>query len=104
MLVKYQGLQSPTSPGAVAIAGSICGIASVAVTYPVDLAKTAYQKNRLQVGRALCKAPPLHYFRRVSYSGCLVACTRSAFTNAIMFSIFEYSKKVINRLEEGVKN
>jgi hypothetical protein len=100
-LVAYQGLNSPTSPIAVALAGGFCGMISLAVTYPMDLAKTAYQKKRLELGMPQgLKTPPVRYFARASYQGLGVAASRSALTNAILFTCFERVKTYINSIEE----
>ena len=68
-------------------------------TYPVDRAKTAYQRACLEQGKAQqAIVPRVEYFKRVSYQGLSVASARSALTNAILFSAFEYVKKRINSL------
>ena len=42
----------------------------------------------------------IEYFKRASYQGVVVAATRSAITNAVLFSTFEYVKKRINALPD----
>jgi hypothetical protein len=69
----------------------------------LDRAKTAYQKERLELGKArFTRPPPSYYLRKASYQGLSVAAVRSAVTNAILFSTFEYVKKFINSLEDPV--
>ncbi|KAL9070325.1 MAG: hypothetical protein Q9157_005854 [Trypethelium eluteriae] len=81
LLANARG-NSPTAPGAVALAGGFCGIASWACIYPLDVAKTKYQRNCLNAEEGLS-----------------VSMTRSAVINAVFFSVFEASKKRINNLE-----
>ena len=70
-------------------------------TYPVDRAKTAYQRACLEQGkRRPATVPRAEYFKRASYQGLSVALARSALTNAILFSCFESIKKRINNLED----
>ena len=74
---------------------------SLAVTYPIDITKTAYQKRRLELGRPEgLKRAPVKYFAKSSYQGIGVAAARSCVTNAILFSCFERFKKYINELEQ----
>ena len=71
-------------------------------TYPVDRAKTAYQRACLEQGRGRpAVVPRVEYFKKASYQGLSVAAARSALTNAILFSTFEYVKKRINALPDA---
>ncbi|EON62868.1 hypothetical protein W97_02093 [Coniosporium apollinis CBS 100218] len=93
---------SPTSPLAVVIAGGLCGLVSWACIYPIDSAKSIYQRNCLttQIDRtAKPKRPHIQFFNRRMYRGLWVSMMRSCVVNAIFFSAFEFSKKHINRLE-----
>ncbi|RQM05307.1 hypothetical protein DH86_00001838, partial [Scytalidium sp. 3C] len=47
LLTTYRGDQSRTHPFAVVIAGGLCGVASWALIYPIDSAKSIYQRNCL---------------------------------------------------------
>ncbi|KAF2235131.1 mitochondrial carrier [Viridothelium virens] len=99
LLANARG-NSPTAPGAVALAGGFCGIASWACIYPLDVAKTKYQRNCLNAEEGQRpKMPTIHFFRRRMYRGLSVSMTRSAVINAVFFSVFEASKKRINNLE-----
>lgn len=70
-------------------------------TYPVDRAKTAYQRACLEQGkRRPATIPRIEYFSRSSYQGMGVASARSALTSAVLFSGFEYFKKRINALPD----
>ncbi|CAF9910972.1 MAG: hypothetical protein GOMPHAMPRED_007253 [Gomphillus americanus] len=101
IVVKYEKTQSPTSPFAVAIAGGCSGIISLVSTYPLDRAKTAYQRACLERGQSRPNVKyNIEYFKRASYQGVVVAASRSAITNAVLFSTFEYVKKRINALPD----
>ena len=70
LLVKFQGSTSPTSPFAVAAAGGFCGIVSWACTYPIDTAKTQYQRNCLSKSKGQpVKMPKIKFFQRNMYAG-----------------------------------
>ncbi|KAI9678183.1 MAG: hypothetical protein M1817_006128 [Caeruleum heppii] len=94
---------SPTHPLAVVIAGGLCGIASWACIYPIDSAKSIYQRNCLTHSRhEPVKLPRIQFFNRRMYRGLGVSMGRSCIVNAIFFSSFEFIKKRINRLEDYV--
>jgi hypothetical protein len=113
LLVKYQGHQSPSSPGAVAGAGAICGVVSLASTYAMDRAKTEYQTAFLRrdklsplpkdVAGSTQPKPKVHvsYFNKGSYTGFGVSAARSAVTHAVLFSCFEAFKIKINDWDEA---
>jgi len=91
--------KSATSPYAVVIAGGLCGIVSWACIYPVDVAKTVYQKALLSAGPGHAKRPDIKFFEFTSYRGLGVSVVRSCIINMIFFSNFEFVKKHINALE-----
>lgn len=94
---------SPTSPLAVVLAGGLCGLVSWACIYPIDSAKSIYQRNVLTAnGGAASRAvkpTQIQFFNRRMYRGLGVSMTRSCLINAIFFSVFELMKKQINKLE-----
>ncbi|KAF2809343.1 mitochondrial carrier [Mytilinidion resinicola] len=90
---------SPTTPTAVVIAGGLCGLVSWAVIYPIDTTKSQYQRNCLTSHKDRTVVPKIQYGRMSMYQGLTVSMTRSCILNAIFFSLFEYTKKGINRLE-----
>ncbi|KAL9129091.1 MAG: hypothetical protein Q9217_002363 [Psora testacea] len=101
MLVKIQKSNSPTSPLSVALAGGFCGLVSWACIYPIDTAKTHYQRNCLSVGKGQpVKVPKIEFFNRKMYSGIGVSMARSCLINTIFFSSFEFIKKRINLLPD----
>lgn len=99
MLANARG-NSPTSPLAVVLAGGLCGLVSWACIYPIDSAKSIYQRNILSAeagGHA--KSAKIDFFARKRYRGIGVSMARSCLVNAIFFSVFEGCKKYINGLE-----
>jgi len=90
---------SPTTPTAVVIAGGLCGLISWACIYPIDTAKSIYQRNCLSSHKDSTTVPRIQYHKYGVYRGLGVSMARSSILNAIFFSTFEYSKKRINRLE-----
>lgn len=101
-LTSYRGDNSPTNPLSVLFAGGLCGVASWALIYPIDSAKSIYQRNCLTVsgGETVKKAPKIEFFNRRLYRGLGVSMGRSCLVNSIFFSSFEFVKKKINALEE----
>jgi hypothetical protein len=102
VLLTYRGDSTTTSPVAVASAGGLCGVVSWALIYPIDSAKSIYQRNCLThpKGEEVKKAPKIQFFNRRMYRGIGVSMTRSCVVNAIFFSAFEFLKKNINELED----
>ncbi|KAF2085869.1 mitochondrial carrier [Saccharata proteae CBS 121410] len=98
MLANARG-NSPTSPLAVVFAGGLCGLVSWACIYPIDTAKSIYQRNCFTSHVNNTEKPRVQFFDLRSYRGLGVSMTRSCVINAIFFSAFEYTKKRINRLE-----
>jgi hypothetical protein len=68
LLANARG-REPTSPYAVVVAGGLCGIVSWACIYPIDVAKTLYQKQLLQAGKSETVRPPIKFFQFGSYRG-----------------------------------
>lgn len=60
---------SPTSPFAVMAGGGLCGIASWTCTYPVDVAKTVYQKQLLQNPHGKVDVPEIKVFEKGAFRG-----------------------------------
>ncbi|KAK3690662.1 hypothetical protein LTR37_019030 [Vermiconidia calcicola] len=91
--------KSPTSPYAVLVAGGLCGVVSWACIYPIDVAKTLYQKALLSAGSGHAVRPKIRISGVGAYRGLGVSVLRSCVINAIFFSNFEMIKKRINALE-----
>ncbi|KAF1814596.1 mitochondrial carrier [Eremomyces bilateralis CBS 781.70] len=98
LLANARG-NSPTSPAAVVTAGGLCGLASWACIYPIDSAKSIYQRNCLTGGKGETTRTKIEFFNRRMYRGLTVSMGRSCVVNAIFFSAFEFTKKKINQLE-----
>jgi hypothetical protein len=101
VLASYRGDKNTSSPLAVVAAGGLCGAVSWLLIYPIDSAKSIYQRNCLthEIGQTK-PAPKIQFFNRRMYRGVGVSMTRSCFVNAIFFSAFEFFKKQINALED----
>ncbi|KAF4634974.1 hypothetical protein G7Y89_g3124 [Cudoniella acicularis] len=67
LLTTYTGDRSPTNPLAVLFAGGLCGVASWALIYPIDSAKSIYQRNCLTVckGQEVKKAPKIQFLNKL---------------------------------------
>ncbi|KAG8670151.1 hypothetical protein FPOAC2_09494 [Fusarium poae] len=87
---------------AVVAAGGMCGLVSWAMIYPIDSAKSIYQRNSLlySKGEKVEPAPKIEFFKRHMYRGLGVSMGRSCVVNAIFFSSFEFVKKHINQMDE----
>ncbi|KAI5456403.1 mitochondrial carrier domain-containing protein [Mariannaea sp. PMI_226] len=87
---------------AVVAAGGMCGLVSWAMIYPIDSAKSIYQRNSLlySKGQKVEPAPKIEFFKRHMYRGLGVSMSRSCVVNAIFFSSFEFIKKHITTLDE----
>ncbi|KAL8914801.1 MAG: hypothetical protein Q9171_000637 [Xanthocarpia ochracea] len=104
LLVKFQGSDSPTSPLSVATAGGLCGLVSWACIYPIDSAKTHYQRNCLTTAADQpVKMPRIQFNKASMYRGLGVSMARSCLINTIFFSSFEFLKKKINALPDLVE-
>ncbi|RMY48755.1 hypothetical protein D0865_07901 [Hortaea werneckii] len=91
--------KNPTTPYAVMFAGGLCGILTTSLIYPIDVAKTLYQKALLGAGSGHATRPPISFFQSGSYRGLAVSVVRSCLLNMIFFSNFELIKKHINSLD-----
>ncbi|OAA68792.1 mitochondrial carrier protein [Niveomyces insectorum RCEF 264] len=101
LLTTFAGDASHSSPVSVFIAGGLCGIVSWAMIYPIDSAKSIYQRNALLYSKGETVKPvKIEFFQRHMYRGLGVSMTRSCMLNAIFFSSFEFWKKRINALED----
>ncbi|PSN63966.1 mitochondrial carrier [Corynespora cassiicola Philippines] len=98
LLANARG-SSPTTPLAVVIAGGLCGLVSWACIFPIDTAKSIYQRNCLVGGRDKATRPKIQFLNPRMYRGLGVSMSRSCVVNAIFFSAFEFSKKRINRMD-----
>ncbi|KAM5345733.1 hypothetical protein ACJ41O_011594 [Fusarium nematophilum] len=94
-----------SNKAAVVAAGGMCGLVSWAMIYPIDSAKSIYQRNSLlySKGEKVEPAPKIEFFKRHMYRGLGVSMSRSCVVNAIFFSSFEFVKKHINSLEKEGK-
>ncbi|KAK3683770.1 mitochondrial carrier domain-containing protein [Podospora appendiculata] len=89
------------NPWAVLVAGGLCGIVSWALIYPVDSAKSIYQRNSLMYSKGQKVEPvKIEFFRRNMYRGLGVSMARSCAVNAVFFSSFEFLKKRIKAMED----
>lgn len=102
LLTTYTKDSSTTNPLAVVVAGGLCGAVSWSLIYPIDSAKSIYQRNSLAhcKGDPVVKAPKIQFFNKRMYRGLGVSMGRSCVVNAIFFSSFEFIKKHINTLED----
>ncbi|RFU26043.1 hypothetical protein B7463_g10293, partial [Scytalidium lignicola] len=80
LLTTYRGDQSRTHPLAVVIAGGLCGVASWALIYPIDSAKSIYQRNCLthRKGETVKAAPKIQFGNKRMYRGLGVSMGRKA--------------------------
>ncbi|KAI7205408.1 hypothetical protein KC316_g254 [Hortaea werneckii] len=74
----------------VLFAGRLCGILTTSLIYPIDVAKTLYQKVLLGAGSGHATRPPISFFQSGSYGGLAVSVVRSCLLNMIFFSNFEW--------------
>lgn len=101
LLTTYRGDRSSTNPLAVVCAGGLCGVASWMFIYPIDTAKSIYQRNCLVACKGeKVKREPIKLWRKDMYNGLGVSIMRSAVINAIFFSAFELIKKEIDNMED----
>ncbi|KAJ5038139.1 uncharacterized protein L3040_007008 [Drepanopeziza brunnea f. sp. 'multigermtubi'] len=102
LLTTYRKDNSTTNPFAVVVAGGLCGAASWAMIYPIDSAKSIYQRNCLtqSIGEKPKEAPKIQFFNKRMYRGLGVSMGRSCVVNSIFFSAFEFTKKKINAIDE----
>lgn len=92
---------SKASPLAVVAAGGLCGLVSWSVIYPIDTAKTVYQRDGLMCFKGeKIKPVKIEVFKRDMWRGMSIAMFRSALVNAIFFSSYEALKKKIKAIDE----
>jgi hypothetical protein len=86
----------------VVASGGLCGLVSWAMIYPIDSAKSIYQRNALlrSKGEAVEAPPKIEFFKRHMYRGLGVSMSRSCVVNAIFFSSFEFIKKRIKTMDD----
>ncbi|KAI4228159.1 MAG: hypothetical protein L6R36_001873 [Xanthoria steineri] len=71
--------------------------------YPIDSAKTHYQRNCLTTAADQpVKMPRIQFNKASMYRGLGVSMARSCLINTIFFSSFEFLKKKINALPDPV--
>ncbi|KAK3315009.1 mitochondrial carrier domain-containing protein [Apodospora peruviana] len=101
LLTTLGGDGTHSNPLAVLVAGGLCGIVSWALIYPVDSAKSIYQRNSLMYSKGQTVEPvKIAFFQRNMYRGLGVSMGRSCAVNAVFFSSFEFLKKRIKAMDE----
>ncbi|KAK0674698.1 mitochondrial carrier domain-containing protein [Cercophora samala] len=101
LLTTFGGDGTHSNPLAVLVAGGLCGIVSWALIYPVDSAKSIYQRNSLMYSKGQKVEPvKIAFFQRNMYRGLGVSMGRSCAVNAVFFSSFEFLKKRIKAMDE----
>ncbi|KAK1772354.1 putative mitochondrial carrier protein [Phialemonium atrogriseum] len=101
LLTTFGGDGSHSNPLAVLVAGGLCGIVSWAMIYPIDSAKSVYQRNSLMYTKGQKVQPvKIQFFHRHMYRGLGVSMGRSCVVNAIFFSSFEFIKKRIKAMDD----
>jgi solute carrier family 25 carnitine/acylcarnitine transporter 20/29 len=67
--------------------------------FPIDTAKSIYQRNCLAGGNGeKATRPKIQFMNPRMYRGLGVSMSRSCVVNAIFFTAFEFSKKRINQM------
>ncbi|KAK2070714.1 hypothetical protein P8C59_005189 [Phyllachora maydis] len=101
-LTAVGGAGAHSNPLAVLVAGGLCGIVSFALIYPVDSAKSRYQRDALMYPKGGQVEPvKIQFFQRNMYRGLGVSVARSCAVNAVFFSAFELLKKRIKALDDA---
>ncbi|KAK0634799.1 mitochondrial carrier domain-containing protein [Bombardia bombarda] len=101
LLTTFGGDGTHSNPLAVLVAGGLCGIVSWALIYPVDSAKSIYQRNSLMYSKGQKVEPvKIEFFKRNMYRGLGVSMGRSCAVNAVFFSSFEFLKKRIKAMDD----
>ncbi|KAK3989807.1 putative solute carrier [Cladorrhinum sp. PSN332] len=101
LLTAFGGDGAHSNPLAVLVAGGLCGIVSWALIYPVDSAKSIYQRNSLMYSKGqTVEAVKIQFFQRNMYRGLGVSMGRSCAVNAVFFSSFEFLKKRIKAMDD----
>jgi hypothetical protein len=97
----FAGDQPNSNRFAVVASGGLCGLVSWAMIYPIDSAKSIYQRNSLLHSKGeKFDSPRIEFFRKHMYRGLGVSMSRSCVVNAIFFSSFEFIKKRIKTLDD----
>lgn len=93
----------------VALAGAVCGLVSWLCIYPIDSAKSIFQRNVLDLPDVLphevkpkAETTKINFFNPRMYRGLGVSMSRSMLINAVFFSVFEGMKKQVNWLQLDV--
>ncbi|AEO61651.1 hypothetical protein MYCTH_2312027 [Thermothelomyces thermophilus ATCC 42464] len=101
LLTTFGGDGTHSNPLVVVVAGGLCGIVSWALIYPVDSAKSIYQRNSLMYSKGEKVEPvKIRFFQRNMYRGLGVSMGRSCAVNAVFFSSFEFLKKRIKAWDQ----
>jgi len=101
LLTTFGGDGAHSNPLAVLVAGGLCGIVSWALIYPIDSAKSIYQRNSLMHSKGQkVESVKIQFFRRNMYRGLGVSMARSCAINAVFFSSFEFLKKRIKAMDD----
>ncbi|KAH6688308.1 integral membrane ornithine transporter of mitochondria [Plectosphaerella plurivora] len=102
LVTTFGGDHPSTNKLAVVTSGGLCGIVSWAMIYPIDSAKSIYQRNSLLYSRGQQVEPPpkIQFFRKHMYRGLGVSMGRSCAVNALFFSAFEFIKKHVSAMED----
>jgi len=66
--------------------------------FPIDTAKSIYQRNCLAGGRGKATRPKIQFMNPRMYRGLGVSMSRSCVVNAIFFTAFEFTKKRVNHM------
>ncbi|KAK4212184.1 mitochondrial carrier domain-containing protein [Rhypophila decipiens] len=104
LLTTFGGDGTHSNPLAVLVAGGLCGIVSWALIYPVDSAKSIYQRNSLMYSKGQKVEPvKIEFFKKNMYRGLGVSMGRSCAVNAVFFSSFEFLKKRIKAMDDQVQ-
>ncbi|KAG9257683.1 mitochondrial carrier domain-containing protein [Emericellopsis atlantica] len=100
LITTFGGNDPNTNRVAVVAAGGLCGLVSWAMIYPIDSAKSIYQRNALLYSKGeKVPAPKIEFFKGHMYRGLGVSMSRSCVVNAIFFSSFEFIKKHIKTMD-----
>jgi len=101
LITTFGGDNPNSNKLAVVSAGGLCGLVSWALIYPIDSAKSIYQRNALLHSKGeIVPAPKIEFFKGHMYRGLGVSMSRSCVVNAIFFSSFEFIKKHIKTMDD----
>ncbi|KAG0136570.1 mitochondrial carrier domain-containing protein [Tuber indicum] len=90
---------SGAGPLAIATSGGLCGLLSWVLVYPIDSAKSIYQRDVLthRPGEALPKRP-FRFFNRRMYRGLGVSMARTCIVNSVFWSTYELIKRKVDSI------